>query len=81
MFTPLVPGNRDHVFSHLVFAANGSCVETTIIDGKAVYENRQFTTIDEAEVLREANRCFRDVLARMDVPDLESVRRTATVSV
>jgi 5-methylthioadenosine/S-adenosylhomocysteine deaminase len=26
---------RRHLFSHLVFAANGSCVDTTIIDGRS----------------------------------------------
>ncbi|MCC6224484.1 MAG: amidohydrolase [Thermoleophilia bacterium] len=76
MFTPLMPGSKEHVYSHLVFAANGSCVETTIVDGRVIYENREFTTIDEDEVLREANRAFREVVARMDVPDLESVRRS-----
>jgi 5-methylthioadenosine/S-adenosylhomocysteine deaminase len=75
MFTPLMP-DKDHVFSHLVFAANGSCVDTVIVDGRVVYEDRRFTTIDEDEVLREANRAFRETLERMDVPDLESVRRT-----
>lgn len=76
MFTPLMPGNKDHVFSHLVFAANGSCVETVIVDGQVVYEDRRFTTIDEDEVLREANRAFGEVVERMAVPDLESVRRS-----
>jgi 5-methylthioadenosine/S-adenosylhomocysteine deaminase len=76
MFTPLMPDNKDHVFSHLVFAANGSCVDTVIVDGQVVYADREFTTIDEDEVLREANRAFRETLERMDVPDLESVRRT-----
>ena len=75
MFTPLMPGSKDHVFAHLVFAANGSCVETVIVDGNVVYENREFRTIDEDEVLREANRCFREVVARMDVPGLESIRK------
>jgi 5-methylthioadenosine/S-adenosylhomocysteine deaminase len=51
-----------------VFAANGSCVDTTIINGKIVMENRQFTTIDEQKVLREANEAFRRVLDRMVVP-------------
>ena len=76
MFTPLMPGSKEHVFSHLVFAANGSCVETVIVDGQIVYEAREFTTIDEDEVLRQANRAFREVVERMDVPDLESVRRS-----
>jgi 5-methylthioadenosine/S-adenosylhomocysteine deaminase len=76
MFTPLMPGSKEHVFSHLVFAANGSCVDSVMIDGQLVYEDREFTTIDEDEVLRQANRAFQEVIERMDVPDLESVRRS-----
>ena len=68
MFTPLMPGNADHLFSHLVFAANGSCVDTTIVDGKIVMEDRRLTTVDEQKVLREANDAFRRVLDRMVVP-------------
>ena len=65
MFTPLMPGNSDHLFSHLVFAANGSCVDTTIIDGKIVMEGRQLTTVDEQKVLREANAAFLRVIDRI----------------
>jgi 5-methylthioadenosine/S-adenosylhomocysteine deaminase len=65
MFTPLMPGNSDHLFYHLVFAANGSCVDTTIIDGKIVMEGRQLTTVDEQKVLREANAAFLRVLDRI----------------
>jgi 5-methylthioadenosine/S-adenosylhomocysteine deaminase len=68
MFTPLMPGNAEHLFSHLVYAANGSCVDTTIIDGQIVMEHRQLTTVDEQRVLREANEAFRRVLDRMVVP-------------
>jgi 5-methylthioadenosine/S-adenosylhomocysteine deaminase len=68
MFTPMFPENKAHLYSHLVFAANGSCVNTTIIDGKVVYDDRQFTTIDQDEVLRRANRAFTDVVGRMVVP-------------
>jgi 5-methylthioadenosine/S-adenosylhomocysteine deaminase len=68
MFTPLMPGNSRHLFSHLVFAANGSCVDTTIIDGKIVMEGRRLTTVDEHKVLREAGEAFRRVLDRMVVP-------------
>jgi 5-methylthioadenosine/S-adenosylhomocysteine deaminase len=68
MFTPLMPENPGHLYSHLVFAANGSCVDTTIINGQIVMENRQLTTIDEEQVLREANAAFRRVVDRMVVP-------------
>ena len=63
-----MPGNTEHLYSHLVFAANGSCVDTTIIDGKVVMEGRRLTTIDEQKVLRKANEAFRRVLDRMVVP-------------
>jgi len=62
MFTPLMPENSAHLFSHLVFAANGSCVDTTIIDGKIVMEGRRLVTVDEQKVLREANDAFRRIL-------------------
>ena len=68
MFTPLMPDNADHLFSHLVFAANGSCVDTTIIDGNIVMEGRQLTTVDEPTVLHKANQAFRRVLDKMVVP-------------
>jgi 5-methylthioadenosine/S-adenosylhomocysteine deaminase len=68
MFTPLFPESKAHLYSHLVYAANGSAVNTTIIDGAVVYDDRRFTTIDEGEVLREANAAFLRILDRMVVP-------------
>ena len=67
-FTPLMPENPEHLYSHLVFAANGSCVDTTIVDGRIVMQGKQFTTIDEQEVLARANEAFQRVVARMVVP-------------
>ena len=66
MFTPLLSGDKAHVYSHLVFAANGSCVDTTIIDGRIVMQGRQLMLVDEAEVVREANVAFRRVLERVN---------------
>jgi 5-methylthioadenosine/S-adenosylhomocysteine deaminase len=67
-----MPDNADHLFSHLVFAANGSCVDTTIIDGKIVMEDRRLITVDEQKIMREANDAFRRVLDRMVVPPAAS---------
>lgn len=66
MFTPLKPEDPAHLYSHLVFAANGSCVDTTIIDGKVVMEGRVLLTVDEQKVLAEANRSFLRVLDRIE---------------
>jgi 5-methylthioadenosine/S-adenosylhomocysteine deaminase len=68
MFTPLLPGSKAHLYSHLVFAANGSAVNTTIVDGRIVYREHEFTTIDQGRVLHEANEAFQHVLDRMVVP-------------
>jgi len=68
MFTPLFPESKAHLYSHLVFAANGSAVNTTIVDGQILYREHEFTTIDQGRVLHEANVAFRDVLDRMVVP-------------
>ena len=65
MFTPLAPGNADQLYSHLVFAANGSAVDTTIVDGQVLMRGRKLTTMDETTILREANAGFQRVLKRI----------------
>jgi 5-methylthioadenosine/S-adenosylhomocysteine deaminase len=65
MFTPLVPGNAAQLYSHLVFAANGSAVDTTIVDGHVLMRGRKLLTLDEAEIRRQANAGFQRVLARI----------------
>jgi 5-methylthioadenosine/S-adenosylhomocysteine deaminase len=65
MFTPLAEGNAAQIYSHLVFAANGSAVDTTSVDGRVVMRGRELLTMDEAAILREANAGFRRVLARI----------------
>ncbi len=69
MFVPLLPEHKEQLYSHLVFAANGSCVDTTIIDGKVVMAGRRLTTVDEELVCAKANEAFAAVLGRMVVPE------------
>ena len=40
-------------YSHLVYAASGADVDTVIINGKVVMENRSLLTIDETEVMQK----------------------------
>jgi 5-methylthioadenosine/S-adenosylhomocysteine deaminase len=65
MFTPLADGNADQLHSHLVFAANGSAVDTTIVDGRILMRGRELLTMDEPEILRQANAGFARVLDRI----------------
>ena len=66
-FTPLLKDDPAHLSSHLVFAANGSAVDTTIVDGKVLMRGRRLTTVDEHQIVREANAAFRRTVANMQV--------------
>ncbi|HZA37008.1 MAG TPA: amidohydrolase family protein, partial [Vicinamibacterales bacterium] len=47
--------------SHLVYLTRGDDVETTIVHGKVLMENRTVLTLDEGSVLAEARRMSEDV--------------------
>ena len=52
-----------NVYSELVYATSGADVETVIIDGRIVMENRKLLTLDEQRVMGEARQLvlkFRD---------------------
>jgi 5-methylthioadenosine/S-adenosylhomocysteine deaminase len=66
MFTPLRPGDKAHLYSHLVFAADGSAVDTTIVDGRVLMRGRELVTVDEAVVLDQANQALRRIVAAID---------------
>ena len=51
--------------SQLVYAANGSCVHTTICDGKVLMHNRIVEVCDEREVIEQANTAIRGALSRI----------------
>jgi 5-methylthioadenosine/S-adenosylhomocysteine deaminase len=65
MFTPQRPGDKAQIYSHLVFAVNGSAVDTTIVDGKVLMEGRRLVTMDEQQVLVEATSGFLRTLDRI----------------
>lgn len=47
-----------NTISHLVYAAKGSDVETVIINGRIVMENRKILTVDEGKILTEIRQKF-----------------------
>jgi 5-methylthioadenosine/S-adenosylhomocysteine deaminase len=47
--------------SHLVYATSGDDVETTIVHGKVLMENKTVLTLDEARVLADARRLAEEV--------------------
>ncbi len=63
--TPVVLGKNSNILSHLVYAAHGDDVDTTIIDGKIVMENRKLKTVDEDEVIEKATASCNSLLSRI----------------
>jgi len=57
-----------HDFSivpNLVYSGSGDDVETVIIDGQIVMENRIFKTIEPKDVLEEAQKCSEKIVASL----------------
>ncbi len=66
MFTPMLPGDAAQLYSHLVFAADGSAVDTTIVDGRILMRGRELLTVDEQTVLAQANVALQRIVAAID---------------
>lgn len=56
-----------HPASHLVYAARGGDVSTSIINGQVVMENRQLLTLDRDQVMDDVNQLARAICA--ELPD------------
>lgn len=56
-----------NVISNLVYSAHSESVETVIINGKIVMENRVLKTVDETQILNEAQRAAERVAERAKI--------------
>jgi len=52
-----------NIYSHLVYAATGSDVVTTIVNGQVLMQDRALTTLDVDEVMAAVNRIAQDITA------------------
>lgn len=53
-----------NVYASIVYSARGSDVDTVIVDGKIIMENRQVKTLDEKAVIEKAEKTAWDLLSR-----------------
>jgi 5-methylthioadenosine/S-adenosylhomocysteine deaminase len=58
----LVPTHN--ICGHLVYCASGADVDTVMVDGKILMQNREFKTLDIDQVLARAQREFEAMMAR-----------------
>jgi 5-methylthioadenosine/S-adenosylhomocysteine deaminase len=52
------------IYTNLVYSAGGSDVDTVIVNGKILMENRKVRTLNEIEVMEEARRTAKDLIER-----------------
>jgi len=53
-----------NIYASIVYSARGSDVDTVIVDGKILMENRQVKTLDEQATMEKAERTAFDLLSR-----------------
>lgn len=53
-YCPWTPVSSDNYYGHVLFGVSGRAVESTIINGKFVMEDRKLLVVDEAEVAAKA---------------------------
>lgn len=63
-YDPPTPLQADNLNGHILFGMSGRCVDTTIIHGRVVMLERQFTDIDEKEVHAKARELAADLWRR-----------------
>ncbi|KUK15254.1 MAG: Selenium metabolism protein SsnA [Petrotoga mobilis] len=51
-YIPPTPIEKDNVYSHILFGMNGGMVETVIIDGKIIMDDREVTVLDYERIHR-----------------------------
>ena len=52
---------ENNIVRNIVYSADNDCVKMTMIDGKILYEDENYTSIDICEVIRECNKYKADL--------------------
>jgi len=55
----------NNIVSHLIYSANGADVDTTIVDGRVLMEERKVLSLNEEKVLELAQRTSDDLISRL----------------
>lgn len=58
------PSFKDNIESAIVFSGKTENVETTIVDGKILMENKVLLSMSEKEIVERANSCIKEVWER-----------------
>jgi 5-methylthioadenosine/S-adenosylhomocysteine deaminase len=61
---------EDDIVKRLVSAYQSASVQTSIIDGSLVMENRELLTMDEKEIIEDGRKALADLWARKKSDEL-----------
>ena len=53
------------IVNNMVYSVSGSDVVLTMIDGRVVYENGEYTTMDIEKVIWQAEKSTKEILERL----------------
>lgn len=62
--SPIITNPIRNIVPNLIYSANGSEVETVIIDGNIIMENRKIMTLDEKSAIIEAHKAGAEIAQR-----------------
>lgn len=72
--SPMLLSPIRNIVPNLVYSANGSEVNTVIINGKVVMENRRMLTVDEIQAINKLNHSARKICEKLAAqPDISSL--------
>ncbi len=63
-YNPPTPINENNINSHILFGINGRHVDTTIINGKVLMEDRKLLHVDEERVMARSRELAKEVWKR-----------------
>jgi 5-methylthioadenosine/S-adenosylhomocysteine deaminase len=71
---PIITDPIRNIVPNLVYAAKGNEVETVIIDGQFIMENRRMQRVDEGQVVQDAQQAANQIAqrARADIQHAQS---------
>jgi 5-methylthioadenosine/S-adenosylhomocysteine deaminase len=64
-FEPVLLGQLSNIIPNMVYSAHGENVDTSIIDGKIVMQNRELKTVDEEKVIDNAKVTMNSVMNKI----------------
>ena len=53
------------MITNIVYSASGSDIDLTMVDGKVVYENGNYKTLDISKVIEDADRATAEILRKL----------------